>query len=104
MNSIGVFLREIRSYRGETLHQVAKGVDIDSPLLSKIERGSRLPTTAQIKRISSYFSLSEIELNTMLVSERIIKEFGINQITYLAIKRIEKEYFGLKERANDDSY
>ena len=43
---IGQFFRELRNEREETLHQVAVGTDIDSPLLSKIERGERLPTTS----------------------------------------------------------
>ena len=50
---------------GETLHQVAINTDIDSPLLSKIERGNRLPTIPQIKRISSILIyLNEVHGNT----------------------------------------
>lgn len=92
MENIGQYLKKVRCIRGETLHQVSKGVDIDSPMLSKIERGTRLPTIDQIKRISLFFSLVETDLLVMLIAEKIIKEFGLNKMTYLAIKSIENEF------------
>ena len=35
-SDLGQHLRELRKAKGQTLHQVSKGSDIDSPLLSKI--------------------------------------------------------------------
>ena len=43
-SDLGHYLRELRKENGQTLHQVSQGTDIDSPLLSKLERGERLPT------------------------------------------------------------
>mgnify|MGYP003380661107 CR=1 FL=1 len=47
-----VYKRQLRKDKGQTLHQVSVGTDIDSPLLSKLERGERLPTAEQIKKLS----------------------------------------------------
>ena len=91
MKSIGQHIKEIRQTRGETLHQVAINTDIDSPMLSKIERGNRLPTIPQIKRISSYFNIPEQQITALLIAEKIIHEFGINSITRDAIKYVEAE-------------
>jgi transcriptional regulator with XRE-family HTH domain len=42
-SDLGQYFRKLRTDKGETLHQVSKGTDIDSPMLSKIERGDRMP-------------------------------------------------------------
>lgn len=67
------------------------GTDIDVTLLSKIERGERLPTTEQLKRLAKYFKSSEHDLMANLISERIIKAHGINELTYDAIQLAEKK-------------
>lgn len=97
MKNIGQHIKEIRHERGETLHQVAINTDIDSPLLSKIERGNRLPTIPQIKRISSYFNIPERKFMAILIAEKIISEFGISSTTHDAIKYVEKEIISQKQ-------
>lgn len=91
---LGLYLRELRKNKSETLHQVSKGTDIDSPLLSKIERGERLPTLEQIKRLSKYFKVSESSLKVKYTAEKILKEYGSNGITYDAIQLVN-EYLTL---------
>ena len=56
--SLGQYLRELRIGKGKTLHEVSKGVDIDSPLLSKIERSERLPTLLQVKKLSRFYEVA----------------------------------------------
>ena len=43
-SDLGQYLRELRKEKVQTLHQISMAVDIDSPLLSKLGRGERLPT------------------------------------------------------------
>lgn len=88
---IGQFFRELRNEREETLHQVAVGTDIDSPLLSKIERGERLPTTEQLKKLSAYYDVSEEELRVKHTAEKILKEYGANETTYNAIQIVNEQ-------------
>ena len=89
--SIGKFFRELRNERKETLHQVAVGTDIDSPLLSKIERGERLPTSEQLKKLSVYYDVSEEELRVKHTAEKILKEYGANETTYDAIQLVNEQ-------------
>ena len=56
---LGQYLRELRKDKGQTLHQVSKETDIDSPLLSKLERGERLPTVEQLKRLAMFYKVSD---------------------------------------------
>ena len=90
-SDLGQYLRELRKVKGETLHQVSKGADIDSPMLSKIERGDRMPTLDQLKRLSKYFKVEEADLKVMHTVERILKEYGVNETTYEAIKKVEEQ-------------
>jgi transcriptional regulator with XRE-family HTH domain len=89
--SIGKFFRELRNERKETLHQVAVGTYIDSPLLSKIERGERLPTSEQLKKLSVYYDVPEEELRVKHTAEKILKEYGANETTYDAIQLVNEQ-------------
>lgn len=90
-SDLGRFLRELRKERNETLHQVSKGTDIDSPLLSKIERGERLPTLDQLKRLSKFYKVSEASLKVKHTAEKILKEYGANDTTYDAIQLVNEQ-------------
>jgi len=90
-SDLGQHFREHRTNKGETLHQVSKGTDIDSPMLSKIERGERLPTLEQLKKLCKYFKVSESDLKVMHTAEKIIKEYGVNETTYEAVRMVEEQ-------------
>lgn len=90
-SELGQYLRELRKEREETLHQVSKGTDIDSPMLSKIERGERLPTSEQLKRLAKFYKVSEAILKVKHTAEKILKEYGANETTYDAIQLVNEQ-------------
>ncbi len=90
-SELGQYLRELRKQREETLHQVSKGTDIDSPMLSKIERGERLPTNEQLKRLAKFYKVSEARLKVKHTAEKILKEYGVNETTYDAIQLVSEQ-------------
>ena len=90
-SDLGKQIKELRKGRGETLHQVSMGTDIDSPMLSKIERGYRIPTLEQLKKLCRYFKVPEAEFKAMHTAEKIIKEYGVNETTYEAIRLVEEQ-------------
>lgn len=89
--TIGEYLRELRKQMDQTLHGVSKRTDIDSPLLCKIERGERLPTLDQVKRLSKFYKISGDSLKAKLAAEKIVKEYGLNNTTYEAIRLVEEQ-------------
>ncbi len=89
-SELGQFLRKLRKQKEETLHQVSRGADIDSPMLSKIERGERLPTVDQLKRLAKYYEVSEVNLKVMYTAEKILKEYGVNETTLEAIQLVNE--------------
>lgn len=90
-SELGQYLRELRKDKEQTLHQVSIGTDIDSPLLSKLERGERLPTDEQIKKLAKYYKVAETNLKVKATAERIIKEYGVNDTTYEAVNLVMEQ-------------
>ncbi|MEI7585979.1 helix-turn-helix transcriptional regulator [Runella sp.] len=100
-SELGQYLRELRKDRKETLHQVSKGTDIDSPMLSKIERGERLPTSEQLKRLAKFYKVSEASLKVMHTAEKILKEYGANETTYDAIQLVSEQLTSYAKKSKD---
>jgi HTH-type transcriptional regulator, competence development regulator len=88
---LGQYIKSLRNEQNLTLHQVAKDTDIDMTMLSKIERGERLPTIEQVKRIATFYQLNENELLTKLTAERIVKDYGVNETTLNAVQLVEEQ-------------
>ena len=90
-SEIGQLLRKLRKEKGQTLHQVAKSTDIDSPLISKIERGERIPTAEQIKKLSKHYKVDETHLKVLAAAGKIIKEYGVSATTYDAVNLVMEQ-------------
>lgn len=100
-SELGRYLRELRKEKEETLHQVSKGTDIDSPMLSKIERGERLPTSEQLKRLAKFYKVSETSLKVKHTAEKILKEFGANETTYNAIQLVSQQLIPYAKKSKE---
>ncbi len=100
---LGQYIKNLRNAQSLTLHQVAKNTDVDMTMLSKIERGERLPTQEQTKRIANFFSVDEHELLTYLTAEKIIKKYGASEITLNAVQLVEEriEAYLKNEKVNE---
>ncbi|MBW8050070.1 MAG: helix-turn-helix transcriptional regulator [Cytophagales bacterium] len=102
ITEIGQYLRNRRTKKGLRLFDVAKGTDIDTTMLSKIERGERLPTFEQVKRIADFFGISEKTLRIQVTAKKIIKEYGLNETTLNAVKLVKEQVIPyLKKKKNE---
>jgi len=97
-SDLGLYLRGLRKEIGQTLHQVSKKTDIDSPLLSKLERGERLPTAMQLKRLAKFYKVSEKSLKIKYKAEKILKEYGANETTYKAIQIVSEQLISYSKK------
>jgi HTH-type transcriptional regulator, competence development regulator len=88
--TFGETIRALRNERGEPLRVVAAAVEIDSTLLSKIERGDRLPTPAQIGKFAKYFGVPLDELTAKAIADKIVGEYGHHSATLQAIKIVKE--------------
>ena len=100
--NIGKYLRSRRKLLNRTLHQVSMGTNIDSPLLSKIERGERLPTDKQVSQFARYYQVPVHDLDVMKKANRILKDFGANKSTYAAIQLVSERLgkYKIKQKAD----
>jgi transcriptional regulator with XRE-family HTH domain len=88
--AFGKTIRTLRKQRGEPLRIVAAAIEIDSTLLSKIERGERFPTEAQIAKFAEYFGIPQEELTAKAIADRIISEYGHQPATLQAIEIVKE--------------
>ncbi len=70
--NVGEILRQLREEKGLLLRQVAAELEIDTALLSKIERGERNLKREQVLRISKLFNIPESDMIMIWLSDKII--------------------------------
>ncbi len=87
MKLFGEYLRKAREDRKLPLRKVAAALDIDTSILSKIERNERRATTEMIPVLAETLVKSEKEIQIEFIKSIILTELG--ELKYLKI--------GLKE-------
>lgn len=89
---IGEKIRELREANNILIRQLAAQLDIDTALLSKMERGDRFFRKEDLTKISNIFQIPERELLTLWLADRILKaleaESYQKEALELVIKRI----------------
>ena len=71
MNKFGDRVRELREQQNLLQRQVAGKLDIDTPMLSKIERGERRAKREQVIIFSEILSADQNELITLWLADRV---------------------------------
>ena len=91
MNSIGNIIRTKREEKGMLLRQLAAMIDVDTAIISKIERGERKARREQIIKISKVLGLNEKEILIEYLSENIAYEFLQEDSVNDVLKVVEKK-------------
>jgi transcriptional regulator with XRE-family HTH domain len=69
-------LRALRATAKVPGRVVAAAAEIDSALLSKIENGRKLPTSAQLAALATFFKVPAGPLESQRMAEEIIHRYG----------------------------
>jgi len=72
MNSLGEKIRTIRESKSILLRQVAAYLEIDTALISKIERGERRLTREQVIKLAKFYNVTDEELLTLWLSDKLL--------------------------------
>lgn len=88
--SFGELIRNLREKRGAPLRVVAAAVDIDSTMLSKLERGERFPTDEQTRKFAKYFDLPPSELQAKAIADKFLSQYGHNPAAKEALMFIKE--------------
>jgi transcriptional regulator with XRE-family HTH domain len=73
MNSLGEKIRTIRESKSLLLRQVAAYLEIDTALISKIERGERRLTREQVIKLATFYNVTDEELLTLWLSDKLLE-------------------------------
>ena len=88
-------LKSKREAKGLLLREVAYKVDVDTALISKIEKGDRKPTREQIEKLAVALDIDYNKLLTLWLSEKVYEDVQGEDVAVdaikLALKRIKTE-------------
>lgn len=90
MKSFGEYIRNSREERGLPLRKIAAALDIDTSILSKIERNERRATIDMIPILADSLDKTEKEVELEFIQSAVITDLG--ELTYLkdGLKKIIK--------------
>lgn len=87
---VGELLREKREEKGLLLRHVSAELDIDTAILSKIERSERKATKEQILKLAEILDLNKDDLLVQYLSEKILYEIKDEELGEKALKAAEQ--------------
>jgi len=103
MESIGELIRRLREEKGEPLRKVAAFLDIDQAILSKMERGQRKASKAQVVKLAKYLGEDEKKMLIAWLSDRVLYTVQDEELAEEALKVAEKKVAYKKFRKKDQT-
>lgn len=76
MNSFGEYLRSRREQMGLPLRKVAAELDIDTSILSKIERNERVATKEMLPTLAKTLDFQDKEIEIEFIKAFILSDLG----------------------------
>lgn len=73
LSGLGQRVRDIRKHRGESLDTVSRGSGVSKSMISKIERGEAIPSTAVLARVAEALGVTFSELMANEQNSEIIR-------------------------------
>lgn len=100
MKKIAEIIKELRAQNGLFLRQVAAEIEIDQALLSKIERGERMPTKDQVIRLAKFYKVKENDFLIAYLSDKLVYEVQDEEMALKAMQVAEKKIIFLIKSKN----
>jgi transcriptional regulator with XRE-family HTH domain len=93
LNYFGQRIRELREKNKLLLRQVAAEIEVDTGLMSKIERGERNPSKKQVVKIAKCLDTDQDELLTLWLADKLASAVGEEKKIALDALDIVKKKF-----------
>lgn len=90
-SQFGQRIRELRTQNNLLLRQVASTINIDTALLSKIERGERPLKKEQIISLAKLFKVPTNELKTLWLADQLYNVIEGEPMADEALKSVSKK-------------
>jgi transcriptional regulator with XRE-family HTH domain len=91
MNKFGEIIRQRREEKELLLRHVAAQLDIDTAMLSKVERGERNAKREHVVMLSKILDLDINELLTLWLADRVYEVIEDEEVGLSALKVAEKQ-------------
>jgi transcriptional regulator with XRE-family HTH domain len=100
LKSLAELVRDLRERNGLLLREVAAKIEIDQALLSKIERGERMPTKEQVLRLAKFYNVNPDEFLIAFFSDKLVYELQNEEVALRAVQAAEKKIVYKIKNAN----
>jgi len=105
MKNLGATIRKLREEKKLPLRIVAAYLDIDQAILSKIERGQRNATRAQVVKLAKYFKVKEDELLIGWLSDKLVYEISNEAVGLKALQVAEEKVkYGFATKSKSQNF
>ena len=91
MESFADQVKRLRKNKGDTLSVVSGYLGIDQAILSKIENGKRQASREVVIKLSSYYKVTERDLLTSWLSDKLLYEVGNDDLALDAFNLAEEK-------------
>jgi transcriptional regulator with XRE-family HTH domain len=86
----GIRIRQLREQKGLLLRQIAAVLEVDTALVSKIERGERKASKDQVVKFAELLEVNTNELLVIWLSDKIVDMLAEEPLAHEALKNSEK--------------
>lgn len=91
VSQFGNKIRQLREQQNLLLRQVAPLLEIDTPLLSKIERGERTAKKEMVNKLADILKTDRGELLTLWLADQVYDVVKDEDVANDAIKNVSKK-------------
>ena len=91
MNLFGEYLRNRREQLGLPLRKVAAELDIDTSILSKIERNERVATKEMLPTLAKTLEVQDKEIQIEFIRSTVLSELGDLEFLTDGLKNVLKK-------------
>ena len=96
--TFGNYIRKLREEKQLLLREVASQMNIDTALLSKIERGTRMARKEQVEDLAKALNKSKNELLNFWMADKIVKMIKDESNSTEILKKVEEEIKNLTNK------
>jgi transcriptional regulator with XRE-family HTH domain len=91
VNQFGEQIKQLREQMGLLQRQVANELEMDTPMLSKIERGERNAKREQVTMLSKIFNVTEDDLLSLWLADKVYDMVKDENVALKALSVTEEE-------------
>jgi transcriptional regulator with XRE-family HTH domain len=97
-NEFGNRIKGLRESKQLLQRQVASLMEIDTPMLSKIERGERKAKKEQVKQFADIYKVTAEELLTLWLADQVYEMVKDEKVADNALKSVSKNINSKKSK------